>query len=167
MTSQPSGSTGTSTSRSGTATSAGTSSRATNTTTASSTSAHQLEQLDIVGSSGSVRSDAGQPRTHRPQAQKLLCYLYSIKGNHVLSGQQEANWNANPTDIAWYTNNGMKFPAILGSDFLYRSSNSCTAVTQLDDARHRLLECRRDHDVPVPHGVAGIGAHLRERLLLG
>ncbi len=63
------------------------------------------------------------------QTKNLLCYLYSIKGNHVLSGQQEANWNANPTDIAWYTNNGMKSPAILGSDFLYRSSNSCTSVT--------------------------------------
>jgi beta-mannanase len=47
----------------------------------------------------------------------------------VLSGQQEANWNANPTDIAWYTSNGLKFPAILGSDFLYRDSTSCTAVT--------------------------------------
>src|SRR5207302_2710738 len=64
-----------------------------------------------------------------PQAQNLLCYLYSIKGNHVLSGQQEANWNATPTDIAWYTNNGLKSPAILGSDFLYRSSSSCTSVT--------------------------------------
>jgi beta-mannanase len=65
-----------------------------------------------------------------PQAKNLLCYLYSIKGNHVLSGQQEANWNATPTDIAWYTSNGLKFPAILGSDFLYRdSSTSCTAVT--------------------------------------
>lgn len=63
------------------------------------------------------------------QTQNLLCYLYSIKGNHILSGQQEANWNANPTDIAWYTSNGLKSPAILGSDFLYRSSNSCTSVT--------------------------------------
>lgn len=63
------------------------------------------------------------------QTKNLLCYLYSIKGNHVLSGQQEANWNATPTDIAWYTSNGLKYPAILGSDFLYRSSTSCTAVT--------------------------------------
>jgi len=63
------------------------------------------------------------------QTQNLLCYLYSIKGNHVLSGQQEANWNANPTDIAWYTNNGLKFPAILGSDFLYRGNASCTGVS--------------------------------------
>ena len=38
---------------------------------------------------------------------------------------------------------------------------------QLDDACHRLLERRWDHDVPVPHGLAGIGSHLRERLLLG
>jgi beta-mannanase len=63
------------------------------------------------------------------QAKNLLCYLYSIKGNHVLSGQQEANWNATPTDIAWYTSNGLKYPAILGSDFLYRGSASCAEVT--------------------------------------
>ena len=63
------------------------------------------------------------------QAKNLLCYLYSIKGNHVLSGQQEANWNANPTDIAWYTTNIGKFPAILGSDFLYRGNASCASVT--------------------------------------
>jgi hypothetical protein len=64
-----------------------------------------------------------------PQAKNLLCYLYSIKGNHVLSGQQEGNWNATPTDLNFYTSNGLKYPAILGSDFLYRSSTSCTSVT--------------------------------------
>lgn len=63
------------------------------------------------------------------QTKNLLCYLYSIKGNHVLSGQQEANWNANPTDIAWYTANIGKVPAVLGSDFLYRGNASCSAVT--------------------------------------
>ncbi len=63
------------------------------------------------------------------QAKNLLCYLYSIKGNHVLSGQQEANWNANPTDIAFYSTNINKFPAILGSDFLYHGNASCTQVT--------------------------------------
>ena len=63
------------------------------------------------------------------QAKNLLCYLYSIKGNHVLSGQQEANWNASPTDIAWYGSNIGKYPAILGSDFLYRGSASCSEVT--------------------------------------
>jgi beta-mannanase len=63
------------------------------------------------------------------QAKNLLCYLYSIKGNHVLSGQQETNWNANPTDIAWYASNIGKYPAILGSDFLYRDGVSCSSVT--------------------------------------
>jgi beta-mannanase len=63
------------------------------------------------------------------QAKNLLCYLYSIKGNHVLSGQQEANWNATPTDIAWYTSNGLKYPAILGSDFLYHGNATCSEVT--------------------------------------
>ena len=63
------------------------------------------------------------------QAKNLLCYLYNQYGNHVLSGQQEANWIANPTDISWYISNGMKYPAILGSDFLYRDGVSCTSVT--------------------------------------
>ncbi|MGB7812349.1 MAG: glycosyl hydrolase [Polyangia bacterium] len=63
------------------------------------------------------------------QAKNLLCYLYSEYGTHVLSGQQEANWNANPTDISWYNTNIGKYPAILGSDFLYRDGDSCTAVT--------------------------------------
>ena len=64
-----------------------------------------------------------------PQAQKLLCYLYSQYGNHVLSGQQESNWNANPTDISWYNTNVGKYPAIDGSDFLYTNGASCTSVT--------------------------------------
>jgi hypothetical protein len=47
----------------------------------------------------------------------------------VLSGQQEANWNANPADIAWYVSNIGKSPAVLGSDFLYRGNASCSSVT--------------------------------------
>lgn len=70
-----------------------------------------------------VSSNASQ------QAKNLLCYLYSIKGSHVLSGQQEANWNANPTDISWYATNIGKYPAVLGSDFLYHGSASCSQVT--------------------------------------
>ena len=64
-----------------------------------------------------------------PQAQKLLCYLYSQYGNHVLSGQQESNWNASPTDISWYNTNIGKYPAIDGSDFLYTNGASCSSVT--------------------------------------
>ncbi len=63
------------------------------------------------------------------QTKNLLCYLYSIKGNHVLSGQQETNWNADPSDIAWYASNIGKYPAVLGSDFLYRDGASCSSVT--------------------------------------
>jgi beta-mannanase len=63
------------------------------------------------------------------QTKNLLCYLYSIKGNHVLSGQQETNWNANPSDISWYSTNIGKYPAVLGSDFLYRDNAACSSVT--------------------------------------
>jgi len=62
------------------------------------------------------------------QTKNVLCYLYSQYGNHVLSGQQEANWNDNPTDVSWYASNGMKTPAVLGSDFAYHSNSGCTGV---------------------------------------
>ena len=62
------------------------------------------------------------------QTKNVLCYLYSQYGNHVLSGQQEANWNDNPTDVSWYASNGLKTPAILGNDFAYHSSAGCSGV---------------------------------------
>jgi hypothetical protein len=62
------------------------------------------------------------------QARRLLCYLYSIYGDHVLSGQQEANWSANPVDFGWYASSGIKTPAVLGSDFGYHGSAGCTDV---------------------------------------
>jgi hypothetical protein len=62
------------------------------------------------------------------QTKNVLCYLYSQYGNHVLSGQQEANWNDNPTDVSSYAANGVKVPAVLGNDFTYHSSAGCTGV---------------------------------------
>ena len=63
------------------------------------------------------------------QAKNLLCYLYSIYGKSVLSGQQETSWSNPANDISWYTSNGMKSPAILGGDFLYHDGGSCTTTT--------------------------------------
>jgi hypothetical protein len=63
-----------------------------------------------------------------PQVKNVLCYLYSQYGNHVLSGQQEANWNDNPTDVSSYASNVGKSPAIKGEDFAYHSSAGCTGV---------------------------------------
>ena len=63
------------------------------------------------------------------QAKNLLCYLYSVYGNHVLSGQQETSWSNPAGDISWYTNNGMKYPAILGGDFLYSDGGGATSET--------------------------------------
>jgi hypothetical protein len=82
-----------------------------------------------TGTGGSTCSVTPVSPNASPQAKNLLCYLYSQSGNHVLSGQQESNFLANPTDISWYITNGMKYPAILGSDFLYRDGAACTAVT--------------------------------------
>lgn len=63
-----------------------------------------------------------------PQARKLLCYLYSLYGNHVLSGQQETSWSNPANDINWYVTNIGKYPAILGGDYLYPSGTSTRAI---------------------------------------
>ena len=63
-----------------------------------------------------------------PQAKKLLCYLYSLYGNHVLSGQQETSWNNPANDITYYTSMIGKAPAILGGDYLYPSGTSSRAI---------------------------------------
>ncbi len=81
--------------------------------------------------SGTVSPCSATPVTPNAssQAQKLLCYLYSQYGNHVLSGQQETSWQNPAGDISWYATNGLKYPAILGGDFMYRDNGTCTAVS--------------------------------------
>jgi len=53
------------------------------------------------------------------EAKKLLCYLYSIYGAKVLSGQQETSWSNPQSDIDYYVQTVSKHPAILGGDYLY------------------------------------------------
>jgi hypothetical protein len=55
-----------------------------------------------------------------PEAKKLLCYIYSIYGKSVLSGQQETSWSNPQADISYYMSTVGKHPAILGGDFLYQ-----------------------------------------------
>jgi len=54
------------------------------------------------------------------EAKKLLCYIYSIYGTKVLSGQQETSWSNPESDIDYYVNTVSKHPAILGGDYLYQ-----------------------------------------------
>jgi hypothetical protein len=61
------------------------------------------------------------------QAKNLLCYLASIYGNHVLSGQQETSWSNPAGDITYYQQNVGKYPAILGGDYLYPSGTTSRA----------------------------------------
>ena len=89
-----------------------------------------------------------------PQAKNLLCYLYSVYGKNVLSGQQETSWSNPAGDISFYTSNVGKAPAILGGDYLYPSGTTF--------ARARVLERRRSDDDPLPHGRATQLRHLRE-----
>ncbi len=52
------------------------------------------------------------------QARNLLCYLYSIYGNHILSGQQESPWNQNGTmEMNYIYSLTGKYPAIRGMDY--------------------------------------------------
>ncbi|WP_433796651.1 glycosyl hydrolase [Actinoplanes sp. CA-252034] len=52
-----------------------------------------------------------------PAARRLLCYLYSQYGNHILSGQQESTWIGGPDyEINHIQQNTGKYPAIRGLD---------------------------------------------------
>jgi hypothetical protein len=62
------------------------------------------------------------------QAKKLLCYLYDIYGEGVLSGQQETSWNNPEGDVSFYVTNVGKYPAVLGGDYLYPNGTSTRAI---------------------------------------
>ncbi len=71
------------------------------------------------------------------QAKNLLCYLYSVYGKHVLSGQQETSWSNPASDISYYTGNASigKAPAILGGDFLYTGTGTASQGTTTSRAQ--------------------------------
>lgn len=51
------------------------------------------------------------------QAKKLLCYIYSQYGNHIISGQQESTWVSGPDyEMNYILSNTGKYPAIRGLD---------------------------------------------------
>lgn len=67
------------------------------------------------------------------EVKNLLCYLYSIYGEGVLSGQQETSWNPNPADdVDWINSQTGKFPAILGGDYLYPDGTTARAKAWWD-----------------------------------
>lgn len=79
------------------------------------------------GSGGSSGSGGGTANCVAPidpeataEAKKLLCYIYSIYGSKVLSGQQETSWSNPEGDIEYYVTTVNKHPAILGGDYLYQ-----------------------------------------------
>ncbi len=53
-----------------------------------------------------------------PQARNLLCYMYSIYGNHILSGQQKSPWNRNGAmEMNYIQSVTGKLPAIRSMDY--------------------------------------------------
>ena len=81
-----------------------------------------------AGTGGATCSVAPVSPNASPQARNLLCYIYSLYGNHVLSGQQETSWSNPAGDISWYQTNVGKVPAILGGDYLYPSGTTSRAI---------------------------------------
>ncbi len=79
------------------------------------------------GSSGACNVTPVDPAA-TAQVKSLLCYLNSINGNHVLSGQQETSWSNPAGDISYYSTNIGKYPAILGGDYLYPSGTTSRAL---------------------------------------
>lgn len=78
-------------------------------------------------SNGGTGGSGGTPGCVAPidpsataEAKKLLCYIYSIYGSKVLSGQQETSWSNPQADIDYYVTTVSKHPAILGGDYLYQ-----------------------------------------------
>jgi hypothetical protein len=61
------------------------------------------------------------------QARKLLCYLYSLYGNHILSGQRETNNSENEINYV-YQNSG-KYPALRGMDMSDRPRSIDRAIS--------------------------------------
>ena len=53
-----------------------------------------------------------------PAVQKVLCFLYSIKGKNTLSGVQDCSWSASD-DIGYVNSTAGVYPAVIGGDFLY------------------------------------------------
>ncbi|RDI23130.1 glycosyl hydrolase [Lentzea flaviverrucosa] len=81
----------------------------------------QSNQTFRIGSTG----PGPQPCATNPvnpnastQARKLLCYVQSQYGNHIISGQQESTWIGGPDyEINHIRNNTGKYPAIRALDF--------------------------------------------------
>ncbi len=66
-------------------------------------------------------------RTQRSRQRTSLCYLYSVYGSKVLSGQQETSWSNPQADIDYYVSTVGKHPAILGGDYLYTNGTTSRA----------------------------------------
>jgi hypothetical protein len=93
--------------------------RTTTTTRSTSTTSTTTTSTTTTSTSGGGTSCGVAPAD--PQAtsaaQHVLCYLYSIYGNHILSGQQESTWVSGPDyEMNYIHNISGKYPAIRGQD---------------------------------------------------
>jgi len=79
------------------------------------------------GSSSGCGVEPANPNSNQT-VRNLLCYLYDIYGEQVLSGQQDCHWSAS-SDVEYVADRtGGEYPAIVGGDFLY--DNAVSQATQ-------------------------------------
>lgn len=72
--------------------------------------------------SGGCGIEPANPNTNQT-ARNVLCYLYEIYGESVLSGQQDCHWSE-PSDLGYINDLTGEYPAIVGGDFLYENAVS-------------------------------------------
>ncbi|MCC8251519.1 glycosyl hydrolase [Saccharothrix luteola] len=87
-------------------------------TTTSSTSTSTTTTTTTTGGGTPQCSTSPVNPNASVQARKLLCYVQSQYGNHIISGQQESTWIGGPDyEINHIRNNTGKYPAIRALDF--------------------------------------------------
>jgi len=94
--------------------------------------------LLLASSHAGAQSFKPVNRGASPEAQKLLGYLYSLRGKHTLSGQHNYNHELNKYMEAAHSITG-KYPAIWGTDFILGGTKDYGQEI-VDEARKKYQE---------------------------
>lgn len=85
---------------------------------------------------GSAPASSAQPRPAGTSPTDLLAYLKSLRGNHVVAGQHNAEPNSAPTQYTDKVHDitGV-YPGLWGGDFLYEADSIAARQTMIDAAK--------------------------------
>ncbi len=78
-----------------------------------------------TGGSGGCGIEPVNPNSSAA-VRNVLCYLYEIYGQNVLSGQQDCHWSSS-SDLEYINQRSGEYPAVVGGDFLYTNAVSQAA----------------------------------------